>query len=576
MAFIKHEYIDTDYHGSRAIDLVIATGDVSSINPEDKDGLIRFVNISGEENLMVLSRNSERWISLVNERGPFSFSQLSLGLASGTIEDPLLFEVGNNATLIYAGDGIVNANRFFGDAIIPTTRGGTGKASFITGHIPYSVDGQLDSSFLLQYNPESFSLIVGHNQENFMGSGVITLSHEAFGPRPFIHFLTPTGLIASPVKNSIEVTVTGIYYTTENGDRAKILTSLDSFDSLPSVVTINKGGTNTSSYGTNSDGRPLYLSADGTFIAALNTILTGSGGLMQIRRNGIPTIIDPGPTTVNTSGRVLMYDGLNFALSPNALFQSRKNFSFSSTGIVSFTHNMGVYPQVMVLNSGLIEVKDIVVAHNSLNSVTITHTGDLTDAFAFFDVTSTSVDGIGPPGPSGADGLPGLNGNPYEIFRVLQSNETGAGTNTDQPWFPSSGSVNLQANSTYLFSGTLQTSQISIPSHNLLVGFGGDVGINSIAYSRRGAKSTVNGTQTAQFLSFRNNNSMAIATATNTTTGGHVVVWGVIKTSTSGSLIPQFRLSAVSGTTVCTIQAGTHFGMTKIGDNNADLIGDWS
>jgi hypothetical protein len=519
MAFIRHEYIDTHYHGSKAIDFVVATGDVNSINFSDQDGMIRYVNTSGEEDLQILSRNSDRWISLVNERGPFSFSQLEGGLVTGTPGEPVFMQVGDNATLTWFGGGVLNANQFHGNNIIVPEKGGTGKTSLMTGYILYSITGQVDANSTFQFHPTKLSLVIGQTEDNFRGSGFITLSHELTGPRPAFHFLTPTGLLSTPLKNSLEVATTGLYYTNDSGSRGRILTSLEPIGNMAGILPISKGGTNSTSYGTNSENRPLYLSADKTHFAAVTSVLSGSGGLLQVRRNNSPVLLDPGPTISNTSGKVVMYDGLNFTMSSDPLD----------------------------------------------------------------DLISGGPPGpsgeTGPPGPSGdvgPPGTPGLDGNPYEILRALSSNLTAVGDTSSQPWFPVTGSVFLSGSSTYIFHGILKMSLTNAASHGVLVGFGGDVGVDSISWNRLGYKATLNSTATAQHSSHRNNVTVAVASAANATAGSSVSVWGILRTSSSGSLTPLFSLSAVNvGTTTCTVLNGSYFGMTRIGDNGADAIGEW-
>ena len=103
----------------------------------------------------------------------------------------------------------------------------------------------------------------------------------------------------------------------------------------------------------------------------------------------------------------------------------------------------------------------------------------------------------------------------------------------------------------------------------------GDVGVTSIAYvahTTNGTAATTNATSTTYVVTETNATvTVAVAAATNRT----IYVRGILRTSTAGSLIPQFTYSTAPGA-VPTLGTNNFFMLYPIGSSSVVSSGVWS
>jgi hypothetical protein len=158
-------------------------------------------------------------------------------------------------------------------------------------------------------------------------------------------------------------------------------------------------------------------------------------------------------------------------------------------------------------------------------------------------------------------------------IRILNATQTMANDTTVQDWFSTAGGLLLDANSTYEFEGNF-ISLNGTTSHGLNMQFAAIAGA-SIQWNAIGSKGVLATEQTALRMvgpvTFATNR---LVTTANTVGGNRVRVWGTIRTTTAGTLIPRVAQSAASGSFV--VQPGTYFKARRIGANTLTNSGEWT
>lgn len=166
-----------------------------------------------------------------------------------------------------------------------------------------------------------------------------------------------------------------------------------------------------------------------------------------------------------------------------------------------------------------------------------------------------------------------LSNVPPQIYKFLDSSTAATNNNLAQPWFPSGGAVTLKADTLYRFQGQLRTLQ-GTTAHNVHAGFGGTVGVRDISWTSIGTKTTMDVTSGTMQQSMRSTTATVRTTQHDTTGGTLIRVEGVLRTSTAGTLIPQFLFSTAPGSP--TVEPGTYFELVEIGPYNTLTRGTWA
>lgn len=151
--------------------------------------------------------------------------------------------------------------------------------------------------------------------------------------------------------------------------------------------------------------------------------------------------------------------------------------------------------------------------------------------------------------------------HPWEELK-LATNITLTNNTTMQNWFASPDSISLEANSDYELEGYFVSTN-GTTSHGLNMQFAALSGA-TIQWTAIGAK-TVAATQATAVRTTTTDtfNTSRNVTTASTVGGNSVLIKGVIKTTTAGSLRPQVAQSANSGS--FTVLAGTFFRVRKAG-----------
>jgi hypothetical protein len=141
------------------------------------------------------------------------------------------------------------------------------------------------------------------------------------------------------------------------------------------------------------------------------------------------------------------------------------------------------------------------------------------------------------------------------------------------------GALSLPANTSYMFEQMLYVTT-GATSHTTAIGFGGNVGVSSIWHQTDSGLTAVSGTiqasgtsglSTIAWTTLAGGVAEAATTATNT-------AWrtkGLIRTTTSGTIIPQITFSAAPGTPI-SLSPTSFFRITPIGSNSFYTIGAWA
>ena len=141
------------------------------------------------------------------------------------------------------------------------------------------------------------------------------------------------------------------------------------------------------------------------------------------------------------------------------------------------------------------------------------------------------------------------------------------------------GALTLLANTAYTFEQMLYVTT-GATSHTTAIGFSGTVGVGSIWHQTDSALTGVSGT-------IQNSGSSGLSTIAWTTLAGGVVeatttaaqtAWrtkGMLRTTTSGTIIPQITFSAAP-TAPNSLSATSFFRITPIGSNTLYNIGAWA
>jgi len=169
-----------------------------------------------------------------------------------------------------------------------------------------------------------------------------------------------------------------------------------------------------------------------------------------------------------------------------------------------------------------------------------------------------------------------LGADPLRLFRCISADATGADSSTAQPWFPATGGVTLAANKTHRFEGFLHLSRSAgTTSHTTSLLFAGTAVISSIRYH-----AVVNGGGATMEAGLNGAGSATTAfaiTGASTDAAEQVIVKisGVVRNTTGGTFIPQFKYSAAPGGAP-SVKANSFFELVELGADTLTTVGTWS
>jgi len=161
---------------------------------------------------------------------------------------------------------------------------------------------------------------------------------------------------------------------------------------------------------------------------------------------------------------------------------------------------------------------------------------------------------------------------PWAI-RILNATQSMTNDTSVQDWFTTAGGLPLLADSTYEFEASF-FSLNGTTSHGLNMQFAAISGA-TIQWNAIGAKVTATAQQTNQRYTATNTFDTNRNVTTASTAGGNIVrLWGSVKTTTAGTLVPRVAQTAASGS--FTVQPGTYFKARRIGADTLTNTGEWT
>lgn len=164
-----------------------------------------------------------------------------------------------------------------------------------------------------------------------------------------------------------------------------------------------------------------------------------------------------------------------------------------------------------------------------------------------------------------------------ELIRVLSADDTGANSNSAQPWFATNGSVAVQADTTYEIVGFLHiTRAAGTTSHTTGIGFGGTATITSFSGMYQCGEGDVATLADSDIIVASSVANLQVkAASTSSTENIKIQVRGVVRINAAGTFIPQFTFSSAPGGAP-TIEANSFFKMTPLGAGAFTSQGTWS
>jgi hypothetical protein len=166
---------------------------------------------------------------------------------------------------------------------------------------------------------------------------------------------------------------------------------------------------------------------------------------------------------------------------------------------------------------------------------------------------------------------------------IIATNSTAkslsSATTANQPLFatPTTGAITVAANTTYIIEGffSLTTGTVSHTTAFSPLGTG-TASISSIAYYATFVNTSVNGNTTGTYSShITQATSTTLISASSTSPGAGIFIKGIVRTGTSGTMIPGITFSAAPGGTN-TVSANSYFSLTPIGSSSVTAVGAWA
>lgn len=148
---------------------------------------------------------------------------------------------------------------------------------------------------------------------------------------------------------------------------------------------------------------------------------------------------------------------------------------------------------------------------------------------------------------------------------------------TAQPWLAAANdALTLPAgNTTYFFEMMYAVEAMGATTRTTGMLFGGTATISAIRYTaliQTGAANALGTTQSTKMCAAA---TIQILNATATTAAEYIRASGIIRVTTTGTLIPQIQWSAnPTGTILC--KAGSYFRIWAAGTNSTAAVGNWA
>lgn len=164
-----------------------------------------------------------------------------------------------------------------------------------------------------------------------------------------------------------------------------------------------------------------------------------------------------------------------------------------------------------------------------------------------------------------------------DLWRILNADATGQNVSTAQPWFPSNGTVSLEANTTYEFEGQLHISRAAgTTSHTTSILFAHNATFFNIQGQAGAKEGDTIASADLSIVGFTDENAVVVKAASTSATEQILVrVRGIVRINAAGTFIPQFQYSAAPGG-VPIIKTGSFFRLRKLGNGTLQSIGTWS
>lgn len=135
------------------------------------------------------------------------------------------------------------------------------------------------------------------------------------------------------------------------------------------------------------------------------------------------------------------------------------------------------------------------------------------------------------------------------------------------------GAVAVDAGTSYFFECAFDLSAMSVTSGNFGFGFLGTAVLNSVKYNATAQKlNTINNPSTAQTIVVSTASATGLVTAT-AIANGSAILKGVIRVSTSGTLIPAVSLGIAAPAVV---GINSYFRLVAIGASAQTSVGSWT
>lgn len=152
------------------------------------------------------------------------------------------------------------------------------------------------------------------------------------------------------------------------------------------------------------------------------------------------------------------------------------------------------------------------------------------------------------------------------LERRLDAAGTGQNIATVQPWFPTTGAVNVEAGAVYEFEGLLSlTRSAGVTSHTTSIGFGGTATLTSILWDALTNTGDTLANVARNGASGKSAAAVVVKAASTSATEEIMCrVKGSVKINAAGTFIPQFTYSAIPGGAP-TVNIGSSFKLVKKG-----------
>jgi trimeric autotransporter adhesin len=496
--------------------------------------------------------------------------------------------VSTNITLTRASDydNTVAGEVASGDFVFVTA----GSTYTNTGWVMNSVGTNTDKSIKVGVDSIAWTLFSNPNSVSAASDATnntryLTFADNATG---IITFRTGSELTYNPS--------TGVLTTKSNIQTPNLTTASNALtvQSGNSTTSGNSGAvTLTTGTSTATSGALTISTGNGTTSAGAISIDTGTGGTTTIslgtanatnvtigRNTGTATIANPTITLSNAA--TLNINGANPTIATsqttgtaailNTGFTGAINLGGASTGAITIGGTSGtstvaiasmLKPRAAGNGTGLMPIQ---FTSGTLTSTAGTYGGgieyDGNALYSFPNSASTLI---------ASGGRAVVESSQISILSAANTTTFNATTTTAQNIFPATaGTLTLAANTTYTFEG-LYSFTTGATSVTPSIGFAGTVGVTSIAFevmSLPAATSTVG----TNFFTTLAGGTTALATTATTK-----VFWvkGVIRASTTGTVIPQITLGATTGS-AGQVNPNTYIKFTPVGTNTMTTVGAWA